>query len=104
RGEVQSPVAVAYEPGKSIDYYIRAAGGPTRLGDLKRAYVVQANGSVSSRRRAVAFVSVAPKPTPGSEIRVPAKDTSEKRDVIAAVGSIAQILASIVAVVAIAKR
>src|SRR5205085_7466571 len=43
-GAVNSPVAVTYAPGRNIGYYIRAAGGPGRGADLKRAYVTQPNG------------------------------------------------------------
>ena len=38
RGAVNAPTSVAYIPGKGIDYYINAAGGPTRTGDDDRAY------------------------------------------------------------------
>src|SRR6185436_4576146 len=34
QGAVNSPVSVTYSPGKSIEYYIRAAGGPSLKADL----------------------------------------------------------------------
>jgi hypothetical protein len=105
RGAVNSPIAVAYEPGKSIDYYIRAAGGGTAKADLARAYVTQASGKVES----VTPHRFAPdgKPTPGagSVVYVPLDDPSEKGPGFAAIaGSTAQVLGALVAILAIARR
>ena len=33
QGSVNSPLAVTWAPGKTIEYYIRAAGGGSRLAD-----------------------------------------------------------------------
>jgi protein involved in polysaccharide export with SLBB domain len=102
-GAVNSPVAVSYVAGRDIDYYIRAAGGPSRNAEEQRAYVTQPNGKVESRGRRL-FVVTNPTPRPGSTIHVPTEDPMMKRDLVAAVGSIAQILASLVAIVAVASR
>ncbi len=40
-GEVNAPTAVSYVPGENINYYIRAAGGPTYKADPGHAYVRQ---------------------------------------------------------------
>jgi polysaccharide export outer membrane protein len=103
KGAVNSPVAVTYVPGRSLEYYVRAAGGVTRKGDLKYAYVTQPNGKVEATSGKFIFRND-PRPRPGSTVYVPEKDASERRiDYIATIGSIAQVAASFVAI-AIALR
>ena len=105
RGAVHSPIAVAYSPGKSLDYYIDAAGGATYNADKKRAYVQQPNGVVEPVRHRVLLVPDSrPEPLAGAVVVVPAKDPNEKKDWTAIIGSVAQVLASTVAIVAIATR
>src|SRR5690606_23816973 len=43
RGAVNSPVAVAYREGAPLAYYLRSAGGLTRMADKSLAYVRQGN-------------------------------------------------------------
>jgi protein involved in polysaccharide export with SLBB domain len=50
-GELYNPVALAYRPGKSIDYYINQAGGLTKFSDTKEMFVIKADGTVVSRRQ-----------------------------------------------------
>ncbi|HYD55100.1 MAG TPA: SLBB domain-containing protein [Gemmatimonadaceae bacterium] len=105
RGAVNSPVAVAYIPGRDIEYYINAAGGGNRKADLKRAYVTQPNGKVEAIRGRGPFVPRAvPEPQPGALVMVPERDPAEKKDYIGMAGSVAQVLASIVGIVAIVAR
>lgn len=103
-GAVNSPVAVAYVPGKSLDFYVQAAGGPSRKAELSRAYVTQPNGKVESRTRHFMLPDSSPKPRPGSTIYVPEKDPADKKDLVAAAGAVAQILASLVAIVVVVVR
>ena len=102
-GAVNSPVAVAYVRGASLDYYVRAAGGPSRKADMDRAYVTQPNGKVESRGRTLGFART-PEPKPGSSVFVPEKDPADRRDYVGMAGAIAQVLASIVAIVVVATR
>ena len=102
-GAVNSPVAVAYVRGASLDYYVRAAGGPSRKADMGRAYVTQPNGKVESRGRTLGF-STTPEPKAGSSVFVPEKDPADRRDYVGMAGAIAQVLASIVAIVVVATR
>jgi protein involved in polysaccharide export with SLBB domain len=103
KGAVNSPVAVTYVPGRSLQYYVQAAGGATRKGDLRYAYVTQPNGKVEATSGKFIFRND-PRPRPGSTVFVPERDTSERRtDYIATIGSIAQVAASFVAI-AIALR
>ncbi len=50
-GEVQSPTSHVFAPGLTRDDYIRKSGGGTQHADLKRIYVVRANGDVVSGYR-----------------------------------------------------
>ena len=103
RGAVNSPVGIPYRPGEGMEYYIAAAGGPSRLADEGRAYVTQANGKVESVHRTM-LVKVHPEPGPGSVVFVPEKDPTDKKDYTAMAGSVAQILASLVAIVVVVTR
>jgi protein involved in polysaccharide export with SLBB domain len=48
-GQIYDPAAITYEPGKSAGWYLRQAGGVTRLADMKNMFVVRADGSVFGR-------------------------------------------------------
>jgi polysaccharide biosynthesis/export protein len=99
-GAVNSPVAVTYSPGKSISYYIRAAGGQSRLADVKRAYVTQPNGKVEARVSRFLLPDGVPEPKAGSTVFVPMRDPTERSfDFLTSAGSIAQILATLVTLV-----
>ena len=103
-GAVNSPVAVAYVPGRNIWYYIAAAGGPSRKADRNRSYVTQPNGKVESVGRTLGFASGAPQPGPGSTVYVPEKDPADRKDYTAITASVAQILASLVAIIVVVTR
>ncbi|TMQ20746.1 MAG: hypothetical protein E6J91_03315 [Deltaproteobacteria bacterium] len=103
-GAVNSPASVLYRRGAGLDYYLSAAGGFTQAAEKGRVSVHYANGDVRTRRRTLLFSSN-PAPGPGSEVFVPAKDPNAPHtDTVALFGAIAQILASTVAIIVIAKR
>jgi protein involved in polysaccharide export with SLBB domain len=102
QGAVNSPVAVTYVPGRSMDYYIRSAGGFSANADEKRAYVRQPNGKLESRERRFLLPNVNPEPEPGSTVVVPARNPLDKpMDFLSSVGAIAQILGTLGTVAAI---
>ena len=103
-GAVNAPVAVAYVRGKSLDYYIQRAGGASRLADSRRAFVSQPNGEVESRSRSLFFFRSDPEPRAGSVVNVPQRDPNDRKDYTAIVGSVAQVLASLVAIIVVATR
>jgi protein involved in polysaccharide export with SLBB domain len=77
RGAVNAPTVVAIAPGKNLEHYIRAAGGPNRrTADAGGAYVIQPNGKIESRHRVVFFFHSDPTPRPGATIIVPVRDTT----------------------------
>jgi protein involved in polysaccharide export with SLBB domain len=49
-GQVYSPSAITYTPGKNAGWYLRQAGGPTDLANKKDIYVIRANGGVVGQR------------------------------------------------------
>ncbi|MEP7325435.1 MAG: SLBB domain-containing protein, partial [Gemmatimonadota bacterium] len=103
-GAVNSPVAISYAPGRNSDYYIYSAGGFSSRADRSRAYVTQPNGKVESVKRHFLLPDYHPTPLAGAIIFVPERDPADKKDYVAIVGSLAQIVASIVAIVVVATR
>jgi polysaccharide biosynthesis/export protein len=102
-GAVNSPGSVLYRRGAGLDYYLSAAGGFAHNADEGRVSVRFANGEARTKSKWL-FFSSAPKPRPGSEVLVPAKDPNQKTDYVALFGSLAQILASTVAIIVVATR
>lgn len=104
KGAVNSPVAVTYRPGADLDYYVRAAGGITRGGDLRYAYVTQPNGKVEATSGKFIFRNN-PEPRPGSSVYVPERDKNERRvDFIATLSGLTALAASLLTAIAIAQR
>ena len=56
-GDVYSPGSYIQEPGKTVNAYLRNAGGATRNADSGRIYVLRANGAVVSKDTAPKFWS-----------------------------------------------
>jgi protein involved in polysaccharide export with SLBB domain len=47
-GQVYNANAITYKPGKTAEWYLKQAGGPTELANKKGIYIIRANGSVIS--------------------------------------------------------
>lgn len=93
-GEVMNPNAVSYVRGKSLSYYINAAGGFSAKARKSKTYVVYMNGEAAQSR----FNRI--KLEPGCTIIVPAKEerkSTSSADVIA-MSSAATSLASLVSI------
>lgn len=106
-GAVNSPIAVAFVPGRDLTWYVRAAGGPSAKADLGRAYVTQPNGKVEASIKRMFAPDTHPKPRAGGVIFVPERDPSERDSLVAfnsTVATIASVLGSLVTIIAIAKR
>ena len=105
RGAVNSPIAVAYYPGKKLDYYIRAAGGGSAKADMGRAYVTQPSGKVESTKRRRMAPDDVPAPGAGSVVYVPQEDPADKGPGYATIaGATAQMLGALVAIIALSRR
>lgn len=72
RGAVNAPATLAAQGGARLGFYLRAAGGTAMNGDDRRAYVIQPNGKIQSRRSFL-LVSIDPKPRPGATVVVPVR-------------------------------
>jgi protein involved in polysaccharide export with SLBB domain len=102
-GAVNTPTSVLYRPGTGLGYYIENAGGYTRNADKGRVHVTYANGSARVKSRFLIFSSE-PEPGPGSVITVPAKPEGQPFNPTQFLANLAQIAASVVAIIAIATR
>jgi polysaccharide export outer membrane protein len=102
RGRVNSPVGVAYERGKDIDYYIRAAGGGTSDADQGRAFVTQPNGKVESKDRHLWVYVSNPDPQPGSTVEVPVR-SAPRRDIVSTSAAVVTTLGTLVTTIAVIK-
>ncbi len=71
-GAVAFESRVLYRPGQGLDYYIRQAGGYVDNSDKRRVTVTHPDGERDTIGRFL-FVSLKPKPEPGSVIYVPRK-------------------------------
>ena len=72
-GQVYSPSALSYFPGRKADWYLRHAGGPTRMANLRDAFIIRANGSVVGRQGKFGGSVLSIKMQPGDSIVVPEK-------------------------------
>ncbi len=104
RGAVNAPSTVAYIRGKGIDYYIGAAGGPTPTADEGHAYVTQPSGKLETVRTHIFLPDHVPRPRPGSVVTVPLNDGQPKRDYVAMITGLAQIIGSTVAIIIAVTR
>ena len=105
RGAVNAPMSVTYVKGKGLDYYVSSAGGYHRDADRNRAYVTQPNGKVESVDKNWWFLPDSkPEPLAGAEVFVPEKDPTDKKDWLGFAGALAQIVASLTAVVVVVLR
>jgi protein involved in polysaccharide export with SLBB domain len=103
-GAVNAPMAVAYVRGADLDYYVRAAGGPSRAADMRRAYVTHASGKVQSVQRRTMLPDAVPTPGPGSKVVVPERAPNDGSALSRNLPVVASIVASLVTIVAILAR
>jgi len=103
RGEVNAPTAFVAN-GRGLGSYIEAAGGGTAGGNTRRAYVIQPNGKIESRRHLFWVVTLDPQPRPGSTVVVPAKgERTAGTSILQTLAVVAQTLAAVSAAVAISR-
>ena len=103
-GAVNAPMAVAYVRGANLDYYIRSSGGPTRVGDLSRAYVTNASGRVETVRRRTMLPDGVPVPGPGSKVIVPERPPNDGSAWTRNLPVVASIVGSLVTLAAVLVR
>lgn len=76
-GALLYPVTVRYEKGKSLKYYIKAAGGLSPNALRNKTFVIYANGSVKTATN-ILGIKFYPRIEPGAEIIVPKKAEKQK--------------------------
>jgi protein involved in polysaccharide export with SLBB domain len=104
-GAVNAPGAVPYTPGKSLDWYVNAAGGYTQLSDTKHSYVVQPNGKREGVKRRIVLADDVPKPRSGAVIFIPTKVAQEApSNLVGVIATAAQVLTALVTVILVAKK
>jgi protein involved in polysaccharide export with SLBB domain len=73
-GQVFNPTAVSYRPGKSANWYLSQAGGPTTAANKKAIFVIRADGSVlGTKGGAWSGESLSAELRPGDMVVVPEK-------------------------------
>lgn len=103
-GAVNSPISVAFVPGADLDYYIGAAGGPTRNADKQHAYVRQPNGSVESRRLHWLLPDGTVRPKAGATVIVPDKDPTQKTDYSGLASALTPLIATALTIATVLLR
>jgi polysaccharide export outer membrane protein len=104
-GSVNSPGPVAYTRGKSLDWYVNAAGGYSQKGDNRRAYVTQPNGKKQGVQRRAVLADDVPKPQAGAVVFVPEKVAQEQpSNVAGVVSTVAQVLAALATIIVVARN
>ena len=93
-GSVLSPNEITFEPGKSVSYYIRQAGGYSDKARKRKVYMITMNGYIKKAKGST-------KVEPGSKIIVPEKTDSGTnfRDILA-VATTASSIATMAATIA----
>ncbi len=106
KGAVNAPTVVAVAPGKTLEHYIGAAGGPSRrLADAGGAYVIQPNGKIESRHRVLLFFRSDPTPRAGATVIVPVRDTTSNiAQTLQTISLVTGIVATVITAWALIKR
>jgi protein involved in polysaccharide export with SLBB domain len=79
-GNVLLTSEIAYNRGKSFNYYISSVGGVDGKGWKKKAYIIFPNGKAAVTKTYL-FFKIHPKVLPGSQIVVPEKPETTKMSV-----------------------
>lgn len=104
QGAVNSPTSVLYKRNADVNYYVDNAGGLTRNADGAKISVRFADGSARTGHKFLFFSRSWPKPGPGSVVTVPSKPERQPQNAAQFLAAMAQVLASTVAILAIATR
>jgi polysaccharide biosynthesis/export protein len=99
-GAVNADAALPYVKNRDIEYYIRAAGGPSRNADLSHAYVIQPSGKLETVQRRHFMPDVLPRPRAGARVVVPERTQADQRDLTQYLTIAAQLAGTITAVIA----
>jgi protein involved in polysaccharide export with SLBB domain len=105
QGAVNSPGAVPYTSGRSLDWYVNAAGGYSQLADNKHPYVTQPDGTRSGVKRRVVLADNVPRPKPGAIVFVPVRTVQEQpSNITGVISTVAQVLTALVTIYVVARQ
>ena len=101
QGAVYNQTGIAYRSGKSAEWYLHQAGGPTSAGDKKNIFIIRADGTVTGGPKGM-FTGGALEAAmqPGDMIMVPSKafgggfkwrETLQVAQIVSAVGIAVQV-------------
>ena len=104
-GQVYSPSAISFSPGKSAGWYLKQAGGTTEFANRKDVFVVRANGSVIGKDSGSWWTGgiLKTRMNPGDTVVVPEKivsgstfwrDLAQSAQVVSAIAIAARVAAS----------
>jgi len=104
-GQVYSPSAITFTPGKNAGWYLKQAGGPTEFANRKDIFIVRANGSVIGRDSRSWWVGgvLSHRLNPGDTLVVPEKvvsgslfwrDLAQSAQVVSAIAIAARVATS----------
>lgn len=101
-GEVLNPIGLAYQPNKSLKYYINRSGGFSTKAKKGKVFIIYSDGTSKVTKR---FLGRSyPKPEPGCQIIVPSKPPKQGGDQTSKWLAIASTFSSIaIAVAALLK-
>ena len=98
-GEIYSPGLIEYRRGKSLSYYLNAAGGVTEKGNKRGIIVIYGNGVVSPKRW-----YRSPKIEDGATIVVNKKAISQPFDITQFAANWTSIISSLITVIILSKQ
>jgi polysaccharide export outer membrane protein len=105
KGAVNAPTVVALALGQTLEYYVRAAGGPNRItADAGGAYVIQPNGKIESRHRVALLFRSDPTPRAGATIIVPVRDTTNNGPSLQSISVLVGIISALLTAYAIIRH
>src|SRR3989441_12099549 len=102
-GAVNSPGSVLWRKGAGLDYYLNSAGGFAPNAEKGTVSVRYANGRGRTRVRGL-FIHSDPKPEAGSEGVVARQLQRPRTDILPVLATVAQMMASLVTIIVVAKR
>ena len=104
-GAVNAPGLVSFSPGKSIDWYIDAAGGYSQFGDRDHVYVIQPDGSRATVHRRFLLSDGVPEARAGARIYVPARIAPKQPSTLPSLlATAAQALTALVTLVVLVRK
>ncbi|MBF0542862.1 MAG: SLBB domain-containing protein [Candidatus Riflebacteria bacterium] len=102
-GAVNNPTCILWEEGKTLDFYIKQAGGAANYADINEAILIKMNGTTLHRQRRPVKCFLSSKAEPGDTIWVPIDTRPYSEPLVKKLVPVAQVFGNL-AVTAIAME